>query len=513
MIKTTMIYRHVNYRKSAALTKSLKHSLRIKSNKFKCNEWVDLLAENNWVFTENNPQGIRLSERSEEARSSFISQLISEEFAPKKIPTEVKSNYKKYEYKLNKKILSASSSGDEHLAEQLMLIRDRKPENYKEIIESISGVKRRNQLINMLDIFMDLSKKVEGCEDGRAAKMHEAFFKFPHRHGAVVEPKRMAECIRSFYAKYLPDYPIRLLVVHDDERSVDMKTGAHPHIFLSTKNSKTGKRDLCAAIRETANRYLRAKPTEVSLWNPETRRHEKQTISSIDSSLVGGLAASKIQGIIVQDMFMDHVRTNFQELDVRWTKSRVRKVMSFHRQYENAKKPKADRLYNLNQLLALHNQRLVKEHKTRNEEKKLGNETLFEIERKVADEEGHLNKVRLSIDAKEAELDSLKDCIRKVRKILTMFLIPYKKLIESIAANDQAKAINSANDCLYHHYDATPEAKKVIVETVRADAEAINSLCVDKDVIGVFNNIHGQIESGTPKNNPTPNVPRMRPRF
>lgn len=321
----------------------------------------------------------------------------------------------------------------------------------------------------------------------------------PHRHGAVVEPKRMAECIRSFYEKYLPNYPIRLLVVHDDERSINMETGTHPHIFLSTKNSKTGKRDLCTSLRKAVSNYLKAKPTEVFLWNPDTRRHDKHIISSLDNPLVSGLTASKIQGIILQDMFMTHVRMKFQDLDVKWTQSRQRKVVSFHRQYENAKKPKADRLYNLNQLLELDNQRLTNKRKTLIKKNESGKETLVELENKVMDEENHLNKVRLGIESKEIELNALKQCISSIREILTLFLGPYKKLIEGIVTNDQAKAIENANECLYHHYEATPEAKQVILETVRSDAEEINSLCVDKDVIGVFNNIHGQMESRTPK--------------
>jgi len=516
MIKTTMIYRHVNYRKRATFKKSLMHSLRLKSNELKPNEWIEQLADKNWVFTEGNPKGFKLNEQSEEVRSAFVSKLISDEFAPKQVPASVKSNYKKYEYKLNKKIRSVMSSGDEHLACQLTLIRDQKLENYREIIESIDGVKRRNQLLKMLDTYMNLSKQVEGSEDGRSAKIHEAFFKFPHRHGVVVEPQRMAECIKSFYEKHLPDYPIRLLVVHDDERSIDMETGTHPHIFLSTKNSNTGMRDLCSSLKKVVGKYLSANPTEVSMWNPATRRHEKHTISSIDSSFVGGLAASKIQGIILQDMFMAHVRSNFQDLDVRWTKFRKRKVMSFHQQYENAKKPKADRQYNLNHLLDMHNQRLRNERKTIIARSKSSKEALLEAERRVTDEEGHLNSVRLSIEAKELELRTLEKCISSIREILTLFLAPYKKLIEGIVANDQAKAIESANECLYRHYEATPEAKKVILETVRSDAEEINSLCVDKDVIGVFNNIHGQMESRTPElpsQERKKDTPKMRPRF
>ncbi|XNO29792.1 hypothetical protein ACL4BT_06305 [Vibrio alginolyticus] len=154
-----MIYRHVNYRKRAALKKSLLHSLRIKSNKFKSNEWVEQLAGKNWFFTKSSPQGFKLNSQSEESRSAFIAKLISEEFAPKPVSTSVKSNYKKYEYKLNKKIQSVMEAGDEHLALKLTFIRDQKPQNYREIIESIEGVKRRNQTPNLTRYFHGLIGK------------------------------------------------------------------------------------------------------------------------------------------------------------------------------------------------------------------------------------------------------------------------------------------------------------------------------------------------------------------
>ncbi|WP_457836248.1 hypothetical protein, partial [Staphylococcus aureus] len=77
--------------------------------------------------------------------------------------------------------------------EQLIAIANDKPEDYRERINAIDGVKRKGQLIKMLDKYMTLAKKMEGASDHRESKIHEAFFKFPHQHGVKPDPQRMAE--------------------------------------------------------------------------------------------------------------------------------------------------------------------------------------------------------------------------------------------------------------------------------------------------------------------------------
>ncbi|GEM78743.1 hypothetical protein [Vibrio superstes] len=471
------------------------------------------MAEQNWIYTTNNPHGFRLNSLSEDKRERYISNVLTREFSSTTVLASVKADYKKYEYKLNKKISSSLAIGHKFLAQELQIIRDKKPENYREKIEAIEGVKRRNQLLQMLDKYMALSQQVEGTVDERVSKVHEAFFKFPHQHGVVPEPKRMANCIRKFYEQHLPDYPIHFIVVHNDERSSEMETGAHPHIFVSTRNRKTGKRDLCSKLRQSVNRYLAAHPTEVKLWNPETRRHETHTISNIEEKMVGGRATAKLQGIVLQDMFMEHVRDNFQELDIRWRTSRKRKVMAFHKQYEDAKKPKSDRLYNLHNLLEQRAAQLKSECQNLKDVTQVKRAELSEIEKNVRTEEIYFTSVKLRIEEKETELNSLEKCVKRVKGILSSFLTPYKKLIEAIVANDKPNTVNSANECLQHHYIASPEGKNVILETVKADVEAINELCVAKDIKDVFNNVKNQMESSTNFHNQIEykkSLPKMR---
>ncbi|WP_025793982.1 hypothetical protein [Vibrio parahaemolyticus] len=351
MTFTTVIYRHVNYSKRAKFAKTLAHSLRVKTSEFKHNEWVEELQDRNFIFDEKHPNGLRLNSISLAQRQAYIDRVLSSEFDSTNATKEDKANFKRYEYKLKQKIAKSTSDGDLYVAKALKHIAAKKPKNYREIIVNIEGVKRKNQLLGMLDKYMYFASKVKGTTDQRQARVHEAFFKFPHKYGVKTDAKKMADCIRGFYAEVAPNHKAKLVVVHDDERTKNSSTGTHPHIFLSTRDSVTGERNLNATLRNAANAYLAANPTNVQLWNTEKQEHETHLVTNIDTA-VSGYTASKLQGIIMQDMFMAHVRKLFPELSIAFTDKRSRKIKAFHEQYEDAKNPKADREYNLNALLS-----------------------------------------------------------------------------------------------------------------------------------------------------------------
>ncbi|MZG57331.1 hypothetical protein [Photobacterium lucens] len=351
MAFTTVIYRHANYSKRAKFAKTLAHSLRVKTSEFKHNEWIEELQDRNFIFDEKHPNGLRLNSISLAKRMAYIDSVLADEFDSTNATKEDKSNFKRYEYKLKQKIAKSTSDGNLYVAKALKHIAAKKPKNYREIIDDIEGVKRKNQLLGMLDKYMYFASKVEGTSDQRQARVHEAFFKFPHKHRVKTEPKQMADCIRSFYAEIAPNHNPMLVVVHDDEHIKNSSTGTHPHIFLSTKDSVTGKRNLNVTLRNAANAYLAANPTNVQLWNAGKQEHETHHVTNIDTT-VNGYAASKLQGIIIQDMFMAHVRKHFPDLSIGFSDKRSRKIKAFHEQYEDAKKPKADREYNLNALLS-----------------------------------------------------------------------------------------------------------------------------------------------------------------
>jgi hypothetical protein len=364
MSSTTVIYRHANFRNRAQCTKSLQHSLRLKSNDFKELEWADELSDRVWIFSEKAPDGDQLKDISIADRLEIIDTIIDGEFGENTVPPAVRSNFNRYKNKLENKLGVAKELEDKTLFNELQFIYKNAPEDYAERINAIDGVKRKNQLLGMLGKYVDLSNQVKGTTSRNSAKIHEAFFKFPHQHGAVIEPKRAADCIRDFYAKHAPDYDVALLVVHDDERASNQQTGVHPHIFLSTQNNKTMKNDLNVQLRNEANKYLAANPTEIEVWNVAKQEHETKLVSRIEDH-ASGYAATKMQGIVIQDMFMAHVREHFPEFTIDFSKDRERKMKAWDDLYEDASVPKQQRSYNYHQFMTKKNQQLDKNLKQR----------------------------------------------------------------------------------------------------------------------------------------------------
>ncbi|MGL1636680.1 hypothetical protein ACSTI0_01380, partial [Vibrio parahaemolyticus] len=76
---TTMIYRNANYQSRAKCAKSLSHSLRIKTNAFKPNEWAEDLTDSSWIFTPNDTEGRQINSISEEEKKAFIDAFLDDE--------------------------------------------------------------------------------------------------------------------------------------------------------------------------------------------------------------------------------------------------------------------------------------------------------------------------------------------------------------------------------------------------------------------------------------------------
>lgn len=456
MQKTTMIYRNANYQSRAKCAKSLSHSLRIKTNDFKKNEWVEELQDHAWIFSPTQPNGMLLNSIPEDKKNEFLNEILDGEFGAKSVSPKVKSDFSKYQYKLDKKIETVAQMDLPYLEEQLRYIKKHKPDDYRERIDAIEGVKRKNQLLGMLDKYMALAHKVDGTTNQAESKIHEAFFKFPHQHGVTPDPKRMADCMRSFYETNAPDYDIGLLVVHDDERGKDQTTGAHPHLFMSTQNSKTGKRDLSLQLRRQANKWLEANPTQVQVWDETNEMHVSKTVSNIDLN-DKSYATTKLQGIILQDMFMAHVREAFPELDVVWTKSRERKVKAFHSQYEDAKKPKADRTYNLDNMLheqVEQNQQLIQEQRSE----------LDAVVRQKQDAEYDTLQAEGKLQRVEGQL------AERIGNVMR----PYIELIEGIKRGDPEEDLKALSEkCIKLYRIAPKEVQKPVTAMVlQAQKEA-----------------------------------------
>ncbi len=446
--KSTVIMRHANYKSKAKAQRSLTHSLRIKTKNFRPNEWAEELSAHTWISHPESGELIQLNTLTEAQKLEIRDSIIEDAFASKSVSPQIKSDYAKYLYKLKSKIASTEKPDkngfiNEALVTELMHIRDNNPEDFEQRIDAIEGVKRKKQLLTMLAKHHQLAKLVAGTEDQRTAKVHEAFFKFPHQHGVVPDPRRMAECLKDFYATHAPNHHVPLLVVHDDERIEGHQTGAHPHIFVDTEDTVTGERNLNQKLTEAVEKYLAFNPTTVHLWNPDTKEHEEHVIASLKPAKTQYVKA-KLQGMILQDMFMQHTRKHFPELELDFTPERERKVRAYNEKYADGHKPKADRQYNLNGWLTEENERLGRELKhaeTLADERK---QELNETVSKLAESTAALGVASETLAINEATISQQQDNLRQLETTLQANHATIKQQGKKIDA--QAKEIAGVSD-------------------------------------------------------------------
>ncbi|EQB8437099.1 hypothetical protein [Pseudomonas aeruginosa] len=351
---TSMIFKTLNYtneikKKSTnghggrrQLFKSLRHSLRIPASQPKKLEWLDEQSHLNLIWLPETGT-IKLDDYPKEKREALLAKIADEAEAP----TVVKNNRAELletRTKLKNKVKNASKKETDDgsiLAFQNIL--------------NVSGIADTEQLLSDLDQF-DIKRKGQKLDTARQflechneiergpkplikknqAVIQEAFFKFPSKNEVSgISAEKRISLIKDFYEVVFPEYPIHLVVLHGDE-DADLKDHSdHPHIFISTKSSKTGRYDLRETQINKVNAYLKKHRPEA------TPISEKPDF--LESQLLFGY---------LQDMF--YVFTNNRLLkDTPYTAKKNEKTESHMKQlrYINseARKPKSEREFSLYQ--------------------------------------------------------------------------------------------------------------------------------------------------------------------
>ncbi len=349
---TSMIFKTLNYtneikKKSVnghggrrQLFKSLRHSLRIPASQPKKLEWFNEQSHLNLIWLPETGT-IKLNDYPKEQREALLAKITDEAEAP----TVVKNNRAELleaRTKLKNKIKNASKKeADEGsiLAFQRIL--------------NVSGIADTEQLLSDLDQF-DIKRKSQKLDTARQfldrhneiergpkplikknqAVIQEAFFKFPTRNEVKgVSPEKRIDLIRSFYRAVFPDYPIHFVVLHGDEDPDKTDHSDHPHIFISTKNQKTGRYDLRETQIKAVNAYLKKYRPKI---DPISERPDY-----MESQLLFGY---------LQDMFYAHTNNSLlKDTPYRAKKHEKTEEHMNKLRYINAevKKPKSERAFSL----------------------------------------------------------------------------------------------------------------------------------------------------------------------
>lgn len=349
---TSMIFKTLNYtneikKKSTnghggrrQLFKSLRHSLRIPASQPKKLEWFDEQSHLNLIWLPDTGT-IKLNDYPKEQRESLLAKITNEAEAPTLVKND-RTELLEARTKLKNKVKNASKKETDEgsiLAFQNIL--------------NVSGIADTEQLLSDLDQF-DIKRKSQKLDTARQflechneiergpkplirknqAVIQEAFFKFPAKNEVKgLSPEKRIDLIRNFYKAIFPEYPIHFVVLHCDEDTDLTEHSDHPHIFISTKSSKTGRYDLRDTQIKRVNAYL-------TKYRPGTNPIGEKP-DFLESQLLFGY---------LQDMFYAYTNnTLLKETPYRAKKHEKTEGHMKTLRYINAeaKKPKSERAFNL----------------------------------------------------------------------------------------------------------------------------------------------------------------------
>ncbi|WGX68603.1 hypothetical protein P7I96_32245 [Pseudomonas aeruginosa] len=352
---TSMIFKTLNYtneikKKSTnghggrrQLFKSLRHSLRIPASQPKKLEWFDEQSHLNLIWLPESGT-MKLDDFPKEKREALLAQITDEAEAP----TIDKSNRAELialRAKLKNTVKNASRKETEEgsiLAFQNIL-NVQGVADTERLLSDLDqfDIKRKSQKLDTARQFLDCHNEIERGPKPLIKKnqavIQEAFFKFPSKNEVSgISSEAQINLIKDFYKTVFPNYPIHFIVLHGDE-DADLKDYSdHPHIFISTKSTKTGRYDLRETQINKVNSYLKKHRPGTTLIS------EKPDF--LESQLLFGY---------LQDMF--YAFTNNRLLkETPYTAKKHEKTESHMKQlrYINgeARKPKSEREFSLYQL-------------------------------------------------------------------------------------------------------------------------------------------------------------------
>ena len=349
---TSMIFKTLNYtneikKKSTnghggrrQLFKSIRHSLRIPASEPKKLEWFDEQSHLNLIWLPETGT-TKLDDYPKEQREALLAKIADEAEAP----TVVKNNRAELleaRTKLKNKVKNASKKETDDgsiLAFQNIL-------NVKGIVDTeqllsdlaLFDIQRKNQKLDTVRKFLECHNEIESGPKPLIRKnqavIQEAFFKFPSKNEVSgVSAEGRIDLIKGFYQQVFPEYPIHFIVLHGDE-DVDLKDHSdHPHLFISTKNSKTGRYDLRETQINKVNSYLKKHRPGTELIG--------ETPDFLESQLLFGY---------LQDMFYAYTNNRLLKNTPYFAKKHEKTEGHMNTlRYINgeSKKPKSERAFNL----------------------------------------------------------------------------------------------------------------------------------------------------------------------
>lgn len=363
---TSMIFKTLNYtneikKQSSSggrrqLFKSLRHSLRIPASEPKKLEWFDEQSHLNLIWLPDTGI-VKLDDYSKEQREALLTKITDEAEAP-----TVDQNNRTELVALRAKLKNTVKNTSKKETDEGSIIAFQNILNAKGIVDTeqllsdldLFEIKRKSQKLDTARQFLECHNEIErGPKDlirKNQAVIQEAFFKFPSKNEVTgIGGEERIELIKDFYQQVFPEYPIHFIVLHGDE-DVDLTDHSdHPHLFISTKNSKTGRYDLRESQIRKVNFYLKK------------HRPGTEPISSTPDFLESQLLFGYLQ-----DMFYAYTNNRLLRNTPYFAKKNEKTEGHMNKlRYISgeAKKPKSERAFNLYTLAQERKENAVQEAK------------------------------------------------------------------------------------------------------------------------------------------------------
>lgn len=232
---------------------------------------------------------------------------------------------------------------------------------------------RTKQLVNYINAHNALIDKPKTLN---FTNFQEILFKIPIVNGIgtdIVSGKEMMQTMKEFIVHFYPNYPIKLMLMHDDERLAHENTGAHVHAFISGQNALTGKYDLRIAQIKKVNEFLFKRDGMSAALFSETGRLNYEQSGDVAKHM--------------QEMFYEFVNEHLfhpKNINAAFHPESVRKSEKRKQMRKEAKLAKRDRSFNYHTRLLEDVDSLENKSKSLNDKVSLQKKTVDDLESKAA---------------------------------------------------------------------------------------------------------------------------------
>lgn len=248
-----------NQKDRSRCERSLMHSLRISTDAkpTKQFEWNEDLSDSNLVWL--NGETLQLNSLSDEHKKRL---LFTTAPAPLiRDHTKLQTRQRQYRKKIKTAITAEYKNGNGTAAKFLEEVLDSLGHiSYSKIdLFKTMEMSRKNQRIKMLETYLDAHNQMQSRPNLNCTFIQEGIFKIPHQWKVgndLIPLHEYVDFTATFLTHHFPDYPIKMVIGHDDERHAQENTGAHTHYFLSAKNKITGESDLLRSQKIVVNQYI-----------------------------------------------------------------------------------------------------------------------------------------------------------------------------------------------------------------------------------------------------------------